>query len=63
MEQGLSSEADSLLDSQEYSWLLWNWKLHYHVHMTGPSYKPVESVHTSPYFFKIHFDVVPLFKN
>jgi hypothetical protein len=32
MEESLSSEANRFWASQEIPWILWNLKLHYHIH-------------------------------
>jgi len=62
MQQSPSWEAKSVSDSQEIPCLLCNLKVHYHAHKTL-SLKPTVSemilIHIlTPYFFKIHFDIV-----
>jgi hypothetical protein len=60
--QSTSWEADSRLICQEIPYLLWNAKVHYHVHKNPPMV-PILSqmnlVHIlTPYVFKVHFSII-----
>jgi hypothetical protein len=62
MQQCISRETDSGSSLREIPRLLWNLKIHYHVH-NSPPLAPIMSqmnpVHTpKPYLFKIHFDIL-----
>jgi hypothetical protein len=62
MELSPSSEAASCAATQELPSILWNPKVHYHVHKSpplGPILSHVYSVHSTPsYLSKIHFNIV-----
>jgi hypothetical protein len=62
MEQSHSWEADSHQATQEISSLLWNTKVHYHVHKSpslGPILRERNPLHTfPPYFPKIHTNII-----
>jgi hypothetical protein len=58
MEQSPSWEANRFAGSQEIPHILWNLKVHYHIHKcppTAPILNPINPVHTpTSYFLKIN---------
>jgi hypothetical protein len=62
MEQDPSWESDSHSVNQEISPVLWNPKVHYHVHKNPPVDSILSQMNLvyilTPYFFKINFNII-----
>jgi hypothetical protein len=62
MELSSSSEAASCAATQEFPNIIWNYKVHYHVHKNSPLdsiLSLIDSVHiTISYLSKMHFNII-----